>query len=212
MFRKRLLIVGAGSLGRELICWARDISENQRDWDIGGFIDDNPRAIEGYDMGLKIVSSICDYEPASNDVLICAIANPEIKMRVCESLLERGAKFINLIHPSCAIGAHNQIGIGLVMCPFSSISTHVSIGNFVTVNLHCVIAHDTVLEDGVTLSAQCDIMGFVRLGQGVFLGSGARMLPRTCAEEFSIIGAGCVVLDKVEAGRTVVGVPARYIN
>lgn len=212
MPRKRLLIIGAGNLGRELEWWARDIPEHQREWELGGYIDDNLAALDGYETSLSIVSSIKDYRPEANDVLSCAIADPKIKLKVCRDLSERGAEFVNVIHPTCVVGGSNRIGSGLVMCPFSSISTNVTIGDFVTVNIHCVVAHDTILEDGVTLSAQCDIMGAVHVGKGAFLGSGARLLPKVRTGEYSVIGAGCVVLDQVEAGRTVVGVPARYIN
>jgi sugar O-acyltransferase (sialic acid O-acetyltransferase NeuD family) len=210
--KKRLLIVGAGNLGRELLCWARDIPEDQRDWNIGGFLDDNQNALDGYTTDFPVISSISNYIPQQNDVFSCAIADPKIKLKICNELLSKGATFVNVIHPTCVIGDHNRIGTGLVMCPFSSISTNVTIGDFVTINLHCVIAHDAEVGDGVTLSAQCDIMGFVKLDRGVFLGSGARMLPKTSAGEFSTIGAGCVVLDQVEANRTVVGVPAKYIK
>lgn len=212
MSMKRMIIVGAGNLGRELASWTRDIPYDRRDWEVGGFIDDNLNALAGYEMDLPILGSISGYVPLQDDVFCCAIADPATKLRICADLESRGAQFVNVIHPSCVIGSYNRIGKGLVMCPLSSISTHTTIGDFVTINVHCVVAHDAVLEDGVTLSAQCDITGFVHLEKGVFLGSGARLLPKARAGEFSVIGAGCVVLDKVEANRTVVGVPARYIN
>lgn len=212
MSRKKLLIIGAGSFGRELEWWVNDIPEKQRDWDLAGFIDDNLNALDGYYSKLAILSTIEEYQPKSNEVFVCAIADPRIKLKVCRDLVDRGAKFINIIHPSCTIGGSNRIGIGLVMCPFSSISTNATVGDFVTINLHCVVAHDSVLGDGVTLSAHCDVMGAVHVGQGVFLGSGARLLPNVLIGNYSVIGAGCVVLDRVESNRTVVGVPARYIN
>ena len=212
MARKRLVIVGAGNLGRELLCWARDIPEADKDWDVGGYIDDNLLSLDGYGVDVPILSSISDYVPHPDDVLACAIADPKAKLKVCRELELKGAVFVNIIHPTCVIGAHNRIGKGLVMCPFSSISTHATVGDFVTININSIVAHDSVLNDGVTLSGQCDVMGFVRLGKGVFLGSGARLLPRVEVGDYAIVGAGTVVLDRVEANRTVVGVPARYIK
>jgi sugar O-acyltransferase (sialic acid O-acetyltransferase NeuD family) len=209
---KNLIIVGAGNFGRELLCWAMDIPENQREWEIKGFIDDDLHSLDGYDVIVPILHTITDYHPKHNDVFICAISRPQVKLVVCKTLEDKGATFINIIHPTCVIGSHNKIGVGVVMCPYSAITTHVTIGNHVTINLHSTIGHDAVLEEGVTLSGHCDVTGFVHLCKGVYLGSGARLLPRARAEEFSTIGAGTVVLKKVKAYKTVFGVPAKYIN
>lgn len=213
MSAAELIIVGAGNLGRELLCWARDIPEDRREWaDIKGYLDDNLNALDGYHTGKPILSTISDYVPQPNDRFVCAIADPKIRLKVCRELEAKGAQFVNLIHPTCVMGAGNRIGKGLVMCPFSLVSTNVTIGDFVIINVYSAVCHDAVVEDGVTLSNHCDVTGFVHLERGVFVGSGARLLPKARVGQFAVIGAGCVVLDKVEPRRTVAGVPARYID
>jgi sugar O-acyltransferase (sialic acid O-acetyltransferase NeuD family) len=212
VYRKRLIIVGAGNLGRELLDWAQAIPADQRDWEVGGFIDDHFEALNGFHVDVPVLSSIIDYVPDALDVLCCAIANPAVKLKVCRELERRGANFVNVIHPTCVIGSRNHIGKGLVMCPYSTISTNSTIGDFVTINNHSIVAHDTTLEDGVTLSGQCDVMGSVHIEEGAFLGSGARLLPKTRVGQYAVIGAGTVVLTDVDANRTVAGVPARYIK
>jgi len=212
MSRKRLIIVGAGNLGRELLDWARAIPADRRDWEVAGFIDDDLEALNGFNVDVPVLSPIADYVPVASDVLSCAIANPAIKLKVCRELERRGASFANVIHPTCILGLRNRIGKGLVMCPYSTISTNATIGDFVTINIHSIVAHDTTLEDGVTLSGQCDVMGSVYIEEGAFLGSGARLLPKTRVGQYATIGAGAVVLKEVEANRTVAGVPARYIK
>jgi sugar O-acyltransferase (sialic acid O-acetyltransferase NeuD family) len=210
--KQQLIIVGAGNLGRELLCWAKDIPRKKREWEIKGFIDDNVHSLDGYLVDVPLLSKISDYQPQSDDLFVCAIANPQVKLKVCMDLEEKGAIFTNVIHPTSIIGSYNRLGKGIVMCPYSVITSHVTIGNHVTINLHSTIGHDAILEDGVTLSAHCDVTGFVHLCKGVFLGSGARLLPKARAEEFSTIGAGCVVLKHVKAHKTVFGVPAKYLN
>lgn len=212
MSLKQLIIIGAGNFGREVLCWAKDIPGDQRTWEIKGFIDDNLSSLDGYDVGIPILSSISDYVPQPDELFICAIANPKIKIKVCRELEDKGAVFTNIFHPTSVVGSNNSLGKGIVMCPYSVVTTNVTIGNHVTINLHSTIGHDAVLEDGVTLSAHCDITGFVHLEKGVFLGSGARLLPKARAEQFAVIGAGCVVLKHVKAHKTVFGVPAKYLN
>ncbi|MFB9274552.1 acetyltransferase [Cohnella cellulosilytica] len=210
MSLKELIIVGAGSFGREVLCWARDIHQNK--WKVKGFIDDNLNSLNAYNIDVPVVSRITGYQPDLNEVFVCAIAKPDIRLKITADLENKGAEFVNIIHPTSVIGGNNQIGTGNILCPYSVITTNVTIGNHVIVNLHSSIGHDVVIEDGVTLSAHCDITGFVQLEKGVFLGSGARLLPSARAEQFSVIGAGCVVLKHVKAHKTVFGVPARYLN
>ena len=44
------------------------------------------------------------------------------------------------------------------------------------------------------------------------IGTGARILPGVHIGRGAVVGAGAVVRDDVEAGTTVVGVPARVIE
>jgi len=208
---KRLLIVGAGGFGREVLNWVRDIPKQIRNWEIGGFLDANPAALDGYDCGLPILADPMNYHLQDDDCLICAIAQPATKLRVCRYLINNGAKFITLIHPSAIIGSRCVIGEGCVFCPGSIITADVTIGDLVTVNANSTIGHDAVVGQGCTLSGHVDITGFASLGEGVFLGSHAVVLPGAKVGDYAIVGAGSVVLKKVKAGATVMGVPAKQI-
>jgi sugar O-acyltransferase (sialic acid O-acetyltransferase NeuD family) len=208
---KRLLIIGAGGFGREILCWAQDAEPNQKIWTIGGFLDDNPAALDGFNCPFPLVGAPSTYAPADNDLFICAIGEPATKLRVCKKLEKRGATFINLVHPTAILGRNNTIGHGCIFCPRSSITTHVTLGNFVTLNVNAGMGHDVIVGDGTTLSAYCDVTGNARLGEGVFLGSHAVVLPNATVGDYAIIGAGSVVLRKVKPGATVMGVPARQV-
>jgi len=80
---KQLVIIGAGSFGREVLCWARDIPENKREWDVKGFIDNIHSDGQGHDMDVPILSTISDYVPQSDDLFVCAISEPQIKLKYC---------------------------------------------------------------------------------------------------------------------------------
>lgn len=209
---KGLVIIGAGDLGRELLHWANDIPISERNWRIKGFIDDKISTLNKYKINTPVISTITKYIPDQDDLFVCAIANPKIRLTICRSLAQRGAKFTNIIHPTSIICSDSKLGQGIIMSPYSIVSTNTIIGNHVIVNLHSTVAHDAILEDGVTVSNHCDITGGVHLSEGVFLGSGARILPRLYAGRYSIVGAGSVVLDDVAASKTVAGVPAKCIK
>ncbi|MEH2062271.1 MAG: acetyltransferase [Nostoc sp.] len=208
---KRLLIVGAGGFGREVLLWASDVSKHQSEWSVAGFLCDDLNALDNYDYDIPIVGGIQDYIPSNEDLLVMAIADTRNKLDLAKKLEERGAKFITLIHPTVIVAKNANIGRGCVFCPFSSVSCDTSVGNFVTVNTRSGIGHDSKIDDGCTLSSHVDLGGYVELGRGVFIGSSANLLPKTKIGDFATIGAGSVVLRSVKSGVTVFGVPAKTI-
>ena len=208
---KRLLIVGAGGFGREVLLWAADASKYQSEWSIAGFLCDDLNALDNYDYDIPIVGGIQDYIPHDEDLLVMAIADTRNKLDLANKLEERGAKFITLIHPTVIVAKNAKIGRGCVFCPLSSVSCDTNVGNFVTVNTRSGIGHDSKIDDGCTLSSHVDLGGYVQMGRGVFVGSSANILPKTKIGDFATIGAGSVVLRSVKSGVTVFGVPAKTI-
>jgi len=208
---KRLLIIGAGGFGREVLHWALDVLPQNRNWEVCGFLDANPAVLDAYNCGFPILGDPLNYSLQDGDQFICAIGNPSHKLRVCRSLKERGAQFITLIHPAAIICSNCTIGVGCVFCPGAVVTTDVEIGDFVMMNLQSTIGHDAIVADGCTLSPHADVNGFASLGEGVFLGSHAVVLPGAKIGDYAIVGAGSVVLKRVKAGATVMGVPAKQI-
>ncbi len=84
----------------------------------------------------------------------------------------------------------------------------------VVIHGNSVIGDDCVIRQGVTLGnrrpEQHDQAP--RLGKGVSVGAGAKILGPVHVGDGAIIGANAVVLQDVPAGCTVVGIPARIIG
>jgi serine O-acetyltransferase len=55
-------------------------------------------------------------------------------------------------------------------------------------------------------------IGGPKIGRGVFIGTGCRILGNMRIGDGAVIGANAVVVDDVPEGTTVVGVPARPIQ
>jgi serine O-acetyltransferase len=76
------------------------------------------------------------------------------------------------------------------------------------------IGSNVTLFQGVTLGARELDMGFdpklrPSVGDNVVVGSGAKILGGIHIGDNAIVGANSVVVDSVEAGSTMVGIPAR---
>ena len=210
---RRLLIVGAGGFGRELLQWAIDVTRasDAPDWRIGGFLDANPNALAGHHVDAGIVGDPETYQPAADDVFLCAIGEPTVKTRVADQLCRRGAQFVTLIHPTCIVGSDCHIGEGSILCPYVVLTSNVTLGRLVTLNVRVAVGHDAVVEDGCTLSAFCDVTGNARVGASAFLGSHVVVTPGSKVGSHAKVGAGSVVIHRVAPHTTVMGVPARRI-
>jgi sugar O-acyltransferase (sialic acid O-acetyltransferase NeuD family) len=208
---KRLLIVGAGGFGREVLAWAEDLPKDGRGWQVGGFLDKDPDALARLGIDHPIVGDPDVYVPGPADIFVCAVGDPEVKLALAARLKSRGGSFATIIHPSAIVGQRSTVAEGSIICPRATITVDAKIGAHVAVNICSSVGHDAVLGDGCTLSAFCDVTGKARLGTGVFMGSHASILPGVSVGDFARIGAGSVVLRRVKPHTTVMGAPAKVV-
>jgi sugar O-acyltransferase (sialic acid O-acetyltransferase NeuD family) len=210
---KRLIIVGAGGFGREVLCYANDIETNGCDWKVYGFLNDDEYAdaLDNYNVPYSIIGSIKGYIPQDDDVFVCAIGDPKAKLQICKSMKARGAKFISLIHPTAYIGQRVKWGEGLIVAPRANIGPDVKLGDFVTINTNSVLGHDTDVGEGTTFYGYDVIAGKCIIEEGVSVYLNAALAPGIKIGKNVKIGIGSVVVKSVKADVTVFGNPAKII-
>jgi len=197
---KNLIIVGAGAAGQEIFSWASPHFEAMG-LDFKGYIDDDhPTAF----------CKIMDYYPESNDVFVCSIGSSVSRVKCSNHLKEKGAAFINLIHPSAIVlsSLHSK---GIVIAPFVYISNNVKIGEDVLINVSATVGHDVVIGKGSIICPHANLTGYVVVGERVLIGSHACVIPGKHIGDAAVIGAGSAVMRNVLAETTVIGVPAKRL-
>ena len=207
---KKILIVGAGGFGRELLQWIKDINAEKPTWEIGGFLDDNLQALDGVEIDYPVVGTISDWQPKDDEVVALAMGKPQLKRMVVEKLKSRGAHFAAVIHPTALVSPFAHYGEGLVMFPYSKLSCNSTVGDFVSI-LTTPIGHDNEIGDYTMISGGCNIVRNVKIGKDVFVAAGVCIAQDVVVKDGAYIGLGSVVLKDVKAGTKVFGNPARII-
>ena len=208
---KKILIVGAGGFGRELLQWIKDINAEKPTWEIGGFLDDNLQALDGVEIDYPVVGTISDWQPKDDEVFALAMGKPQLKRMVVEKLKSRGAHFAAVIHPTALVSPFAHYGEGLVMFPYSKLSCNSTVGDFVSI-LTTPIGHDNEIGDYTMISGGCNIVRNVKIGKDVFVAAGVCIAQDVVVKDGAYIGLGSVVLKDVKAGTKVFGNPARIIQ
>lgn len=209
---KNLIIVGARKFGREVFTWAEQAIRAGTAWHIKGFLDDQKDALNAFKCEVGIIGSVEKYPIEKEDLFLCAIGDPVPRKYYASLLEERNAQFATLVHPSAIIGRQIEIGAGTIIGPLSQLSCDIRIGKHTVFGTNSNGAHDIRIGDYCQICGSCEINGNVTIGEGVFVGSHATILPCANIGEWSIIGAGSVVLRRVRARTKVFGNPAMPIG
>ena len=206
---KNILIIGAGGCGREVLQWIKDINAISHEWNIKGFLDDDPDALEGLRCDVAVIGDTKSYVPQPDDRFICCVGNSSTRKLIIENMEAKGAEFVNIIHPTSIVADSALLGKATILYPYSIISDNAELGDGCIINMHSTVAHDSVLGEYCTISAHCDITGMCKLGDRVFMGSGARTVPSAKVGSDVFICAGSTVMSRIKDGMKVIGIPAK---
>jgi len=206
-----LVIIGAGGLAREIYDLALACCAHLPDFTIKGFLSIEQTNIEelGYP---KIISNSTDYVIEEGDVFFCAIGSVLRRKNVVDDILNKGGKFINLIHPSAIISPSVKLGVGIAIKSYCVISSDVTIGDFTFLQSSVIMGHDVKIGKFCQINSFSFFAGYVQIGDCVTVNAGAKLIQNVKVEEEAVVGIGSVVLTKVKKGTTVFGSPAKRLT
>lgn len=211
---KDIAIFGVGGFGREVLTLIQDINNVEPTWNVIGFFDD------GYDIGyethgLKNLGGTKELNKWKTPLAVTiAIGTPRIKKAVLNNIHNDLIEYPTLIHPTVIIGDEDyvRIGQGCIFCAYTILTCDIEVGDFVILNLSCTVGHDTILKDHCAFMPTCNISGECVIEEGVYCGTGVKIINQTSIGANSIVGAGAVVVKPLPAKCTAVGAPAKPIK
>lgn len=209
--KKRLIIVGAGGLGRELLSFIASHGYERDDWVFSGFLNDSPHGLDTFDLSHYWLGDIQSHIPLDSHVYLIAVANPLAREALFTKFKTDGANFINYFCGSAFVGERVRLGSSCIVLHNSVISTDSMLGDAVIINSFCSVGHDTTINSFVTLSGHCDITGGVCIDRGVFIGSSVSVAPGKKIGKCANVGIGSVVIKNVKPYSTVFGNPAKTL-
>lgn len=211
-----IAIIGAGGFGREVKCLIEDINNSTAQlekYNIIGFYDDGVEkgtTIHEY----KVLGKVSDLNNHSKPLnVVVAIGTPKTKKNVINSITNQTIVYPNLIHPSVIKSKNNIIlGKGNIITAGCILTCDIKLEDFVVLNLSCTVGHDTVIKSYGSCMPSVNISGEVIIEEGVYVGTGTRIINQLKVGKNTIIGAGAMVSKTLPENCTAVGVPAKPIK
>jgi sugar O-acyltransferase (sialic acid O-acetyltransferase NeuD family) len=213
---KRIAIIGAGGMAREVAWLLEDISaassQDGSRYATAGFLVSDASRIGPCDS--PILGDFSWLESNHIDALAMGIGTPAVRLKLAEELKARFSHIAwpALVHPSVKWQRRTiEVDEGVIICAGTIATVNIRFEPFCLVNMSCTIAHEAVIGQGCALNPMVNISGGVELGRGVLVGTGAQILQYVKIGDGATIGAGAVVNKDVDAKTTVVGIPAKEL-
>jgi len=209
--RKKLIIVGAGGLGRIVHDVLSQDREIDREYILAGFLDTRADLELPSELHEKVLGSPLTYQPQPDEVFIPAIGDPQWRQELLAPLIAQGAAFYSYTRQA-SIAARTRIGQGVFLTPGAVISTDCEIGDYSYIDTYVILGHDTKVGSYCMVGAMSFLAGGVRVEDGVALHPRATIAKGVTLGQGCTVGIGSVVVKNVASQVTVFGNPARVIS
>jgi len=202
---RSILIVGAGGHGRVVA----DAARLSGQWERIAFVDDRYPELDSAGSW-PVIGTVAELGRLASDwgEAVIAVGDNTTRIEMLERVKTCGFDIVSVIHPSAHIAEDVTIGEGTVVFSNAVVNTGSILGNACIVNTAVTVDHDDQIGVGVHLSPGVHLAGDVEIGDRSWIGIGAVVIQGCSVGHDVMVGAGAVVINNINNGLTVVGVPA----
>jgi len=206
----KVLILGAGGTGRDIVDWLPELAAAGRPLDVAGFLDDDPKKRGATIAGVPVVGTLADLSARGDVLLIDALGSPRTHRERPRRLAGiPDGRFVALIHPLARVSAGAKVGAGSLVYPFTFVGLEVVIERHVTILSHGAVNHDARIGEFAILASHVALGGGVSVGAASYIGMRAAVREGIRVGAGAMVGMGAAVVADVPDGVTVTGVPGR---
>lgn len=211
---KKIVIIGGVGNGTVIASTIEDCKRSGQDIECVGFLNDNEKKVGDYDVLGGIKNK--DWKKLPEDYFFMyALSNVKQAYTRHELLKELDIpldRYTSIVHPTAVVSDQVSLGKGVVIMPQAVVGPGVRLGNHSQLFAQGFIGHDTITGEMVFLAANSHTGGRVVIEDGAHIGIMSTSIDSVKIGEFSIIGAGAVVIRDVPKYTIVVGNPAKVIR
>ena len=204
-----LVLVGGGGHASDVLQVIEAVNAARPTYRVVGILDDHDvdgRRFTG--RGVEHIGPVDDVGAVDAAYVLC-LGWPWTRHAVGRRIGERGNPAPPIVHPSADVGVGVELGPGSVVFAHTHLSPFVRFGVHAVVSYLASVGHDSTFGDHAGVMPNAAVSGDVVAGARVLVGTGAAVREGVHIGDDVRIGAGAAVVGDVEAGLTVVGVPAR---
>lgn len=214
---KKVIILGGSGIGMI----AASILERKGDYEVVGFLNDVIPKGSWIGKYRKIqvigdtnnLSAFIEDENTFAFIAYVGLQNEKETYKKIDSLNIPINKFINIIDESAVIPENYcKIGKGVMISPLAQLSPDSTISDNCILLANSFVGHDSFLDRFAHIATNAVVGANVHVGKGVHIGSNATIREKIKIGDYSLIGAGAVVLNDVPENAIMVGNPARILK
>lgn len=211
-----LIVLGGGEHARVVIEAARTQVDR---WALQGYVAPDAGAAPTTDLpwlgdDATLATRLEDLAPDDRPWLVLGFGGGETPggLATRAAATERfggAARWATVIHATAWISPSATLEPGAVILAHAVVNTGAQVGRHAIVNSAAVVEHDVVVGHGCHVAPGAVVGGGTHIGEHAFIGLGARVRDHIEIGAGAVVGMGAVVVESIEPGATVVGIPAR---
>lgn len=204
---KNLIIIGTGAVAAEITA-NMELADYKIENDtvkLKGYLEFDyniEKYYKAYNFSAPVLGDVNSYTPVENDFFVVGIANAEFRNKMINIMDEKGADFVNLIHPTCIVAKNAKLGRGNILSSYCVIGPKVIMGDFNLLTSYTAISHDCIVGNNNSFSSSI-ICGHTKIGDNNQFYIRTTVIPWIEIGDECVLQAGMTIDKNVPSGSTV---------
>ena len=163
--KKKIVIFGAGSGGKEILNLIRECNQRKDQYEIIGFVDEKI-----YKRNLKInnipVIKLRDLKKQETIYGVSGVLDSVLREKIYNNEIKKnGVLTLSIIHPSVIVPDDTSIGKGCIIYSNTHISYNIKLGKGVIIAFNCDLGHDLKVGNYSSLMPGTIVNGNCKIGK-----------------------------------------------